>query len=67
MESKFNRRGAWRKMELMENKAVKEGKQVKVTRKLVYSDDSTRPTKIISEIEIDGEKTILSLENPLPA
>lgn len=67
MESKFNRRGDWRKMELMENKAVKEGKQVKVTRKLLYSDDSTRPTKIISEIEIDGEKSILSLENPLPA
>lgn len=67
MEKQFNRNGAWKQMEQMEIKAVKEGKDVKVTRKVIYEDGTTRPTKFISEIEIDGKKEIIELVNPMPS
>lgn len=67
MEKQFNRNGAWKKMEQMEIKAVKEGKDVKVTRKVIYEDGTTRPTKFISEIEIDGKKEIIELVNRMPS
>lgn len=67
MEKQFNRNGAWKKMEQMEIKATKEGKDVKVTRKVIYEDGTTRPAKFISEIEIDGKKEIIELVNPMPS
>lgn len=67
MEKYFNRNGAWRELEKMEIKAVREGKDVKVFRKIIYDNHTNRPSKIISTIEIDGKKIIKELDNPMPA
>lgn len=66
MESQFNRNGEWKMLENLEKKAAAEGKDVKIRRVLKYSDNSTRPTEIVTYLTIDGETQVITLYNPMP-
>lgn len=55
MEHSIQANGEWRRFEEMEEKAIKEGKQVKSSRKILYDGNSKRPYAIEAKVEIDGK------------
>lgn len=65
MAKELNRTGAWRELEKIEEKALKEGKQVVSQRKLLYKGDSKRPYAIEFITKIDGVETKTVVENIL--
>lgn len=58
MAKELNRTGAWRKLEKIEEKALKEGKNVTSQRKLLYKGDSKRPYAIEVVTKVDGVEVI---------
>jgi hypothetical protein len=54
MNADLNRNGLWRKLEIVEEKALKQGKKVNSYRKLLYKGNSKRPYAIEFISEIDG-------------
>lgn len=65
MAKELNRTGAWRKLEKLEEQALKEGKQVVSQRKLLYKGNSKRPYAIEFITRIDGVETKTVIENVL--
>lgn len=55
--------GAWRELEMIEESALKEGKEVISTRKMLYKGNSKRPYAIEFIMEIDGVKTSRTIQN----
>ena len=51
----------YRKLENEWAKAIKEGKQVQVNVKILYEDSSLRPSGFDIRYSIDGERTILKI------
>lgn len=64
MNRDINRQGKWRKMEEMEEKALKEGKTVFSKREPLYKGDSKRPYAIKTTTIIDGKKYTQVIKNP---
>lgn len=58
MAKELNRTGAWRKLEKIEEKALKEGKNVTSQRKLLYKGDSKKPYAIEVVTKVDGVEVI---------
>ena len=64
MSSNINRSGGlWRNLEELEEAALREGKNVKSSRKLLYKGNSKRPYAIEFTMDIDGVKTTQLIEN----
>lgn len=63
MASDLNRTGKWRELERIEEQALKEGKEVLSSRKLIYKGDSKRPVAIEFTTKIDGVETKTLIEN----
>ncbi len=63
MASELNRTGKWRELERMEEEAIKSGKEVISSRKLLYHGDSKRPYAIEFTTKIDGVETKTLVEN----
>ncbi len=63
MASKWNRTGKWRELERKEEDALKAGKEVVSSRKLLYKGDSKRPWAIEFTTKIDGVETKTLVEN----
>ena len=62
MSSKLNK-GQWRKLELIEENALKQGKKVASERKLLYRGSEKRPYAIEFISNIDGKETRTIVEN----
>lgn len=62
MNREINEHGAWREFEMEEEKYIKDGKDVKSYRQIVYKGSSKRPDAIHVKLVVDGktitEKTI---------
>ena len=56
-------RGDYKRSENEIAEAVKQGKEVKDSGKIIYEGDSQRPSKIERTYEIDGKKTELTVDN----
>lgn len=54
MNADLNQHGLWRKLEIVEEEALKQGKKVNSYRKLLYKGNSKRPYAIEFISEIDG-------------
>ena len=63
MASELNRTGKWRELERIEEDALKAGKDVVSSRKLLYKGDSKRPWAIEFTTKIDGVETKTLVEN----
>ncbi len=63
MASELNRTGLWRELERVEEEALKEGKEVISSRKLIYKGNSKRPSAIEFITKIDGVETKTLVEN----
>lgn len=63
MNSDLNQHGLWRKLEIVEEEALKQGKKVNSYRKLLYKGNSKRPYAIEFITEIDGVITKNLIEN----
>lgn len=63
MASELNRTGKWRELERIEEDAIKAGKEVVSSRKLLYKGDSKRPWAIEFTTKIDGVETKTLVEN----
>ncbi len=63
MASELNRTGKWRELERKEEDALKAGKEVVSSRKLLYKGDSKRPWAIEFTTKIDGVETKTLVEN----
>lgn len=63
MASEWNRIGEWRELERIEEDALKAGKEVVSSRKLLYKGDSKRPWAIEFTTKIDGVETKTFIEN----
>ena len=63
MSRELNQHGKWREMERMEEKALREGKQVTSKRKLLYRGSEKRPYAIEFTSIIDGKETSVLIEN----
>lgn len=63
MNAQLNRNGLWRKLERMEEDALKQGKTVVSSRKLIYEGTSKRPTAIEFITKIDGKETRTIVKN----
>ena len=63
MSRELNQHGKWREMERMEEKALREGKQVISKRKLLYRGSEKRPYAIEFTSIIDGKETSVLIEN----
>ena len=63
MNNSWQRNGAWRKLEMREENIIKsylaKNKEVESTRHLIYEGNSSRPSKIIVKLFVDG-KIVLS-------
>lgn len=63
MASELNRTGLWRELERAEEEALKAGKEVVSSRKLIYKGNSKRPSAIEFITKIDGVETRTIVEN----
>lgn len=63
MSRKLNQTGQWRELERIEEKALKEGKQVVSQRNLLYRGNEKRPYAIEFITKIDGVETKTIVEN----
>lgn len=63
MSRKLNQTGQWRELERIEEKALKEGKQVFSQRNLLYRGNEKRPYAIEFITKIDGVETKTIVEN----
>ncbi len=63
MNSQLNRNGQWRQLEMLEEQAIKDGKQVLSTRRLIYEGNSKRPSAIEFIYQIDGKETRTMIQN----
>lgn len=63
MVKELNQHGLWRQLEIIEEKALKEGRQVKSIRKPLYRGDSKLPYAIEFTSIIDGKKTTTIVKN----
>lgn len=60
---KLNRGSKWKKMEIAIKKAVSNGDKVSVKFKAIYDGMSKRPSELICEYTINGEKILKRFEN----
>lgn len=63
MSRELNQHGQWRELERMEEKALKEGKEVFSQRNLLYRGSEKRPYAIEFISKIDGKETRVVVEN----
>lgn len=63
MSRELNQHGQWRELERMEEKALKEGKEVFSQRNLLYRGAEKRPYAIEFISKIDGKETRVVVEN----
>ena len=63
MASDLNRNGQWRELERIEESALKEGKEVVSSRRLIYNGESKRPSAIEFITKIDGVETKTIVQN----
>ena len=63
MSRKLNQQGQWRELERMEEKALKEGKEVFSQRNLLYHGKEKRPYAIEFISKIDGTETRVIVDN----
>ena len=63
MSRELNQHGQWRELERMEEKALKEGKEVFSQRNLLYKGNEKRPYAIEFISKIDGKETRVIVEN----
>lgn len=57
MDKEINEHGAWRKFEVEEEKYIKEGRDVKSYRQIIYKGSSKRPDAIRVKLVVDGKTT----------